>query len=158
MKKLTHLDEDGHPRMVNVGEKPNTNRVAVAEGVVRMSAPALARIADGTVSKGDVFSIARLAGIQGAKRTADLIPLCHPLPIDGVEVDVTPFADQCLVRIQATVRTHWRTGVEMEALMAVNAAALTIYDMVKSIDRGMSIDGVRLLEKRGGRSGTWKAK
>ena len=157
MKSLTHLDEDGHPRMVNVGEKPDTNRMARAEGTVRMSAEALARISSGAVAKGDVLAIARLAGIQGAKRTSDLIPLCHPLPIDGVEVVVEACVNQCLVRIESVVRTRWRTGVEMEALMAVNAAALTIYDMVKSIDRGMSIEGVRLLEKRGGRSGVWKA-
>jgi len=141
--------------MVDVGRKADTDRLARAEGWVRLSPTALAAIRGGAVKKGDVFQIARLAGIQGAKRTADLIPLCHPLPIDGVEVSVE--ARDGAVHIEATVRTRWRTGVEMEALTAVNAAALTVYDMVKAIDRGMCIEGVRLLEKRGGRSGTWLA-
>ena len=156
MKSLTHIDEQGRPRMVNVGEKPDTDRLAVAEGRVVMSPEALSAITEQRVKKGDVLQIARLAGIQGAKRTADLIPLCHPLPIDGVEVDVEPDTDHS-VRIVARVTTRWRTGVEMEALTAVSAAALTVYDMVKAIDRGMRIEGVRLLEKRGGRSGDWCA-
>jgi cyclic pyranopterin monophosphate synthase len=152
---LTHVDQDGHPRMVDVGAKPDTERLAVAIGHVRMGAEARAAIAAHAVAKGDVLQIARIAGIQGAKRTADLIPLCHPLPIDGVEVDVTLEDDG--VTIVARVRTRWRTGVEMEALTAVSAAALTVYDMVKAVDRGMRIEGVRLLEKSGGRSGTWRA-
>ena len=154
-KRLTHVDQDGHPRMVDVGAKPDTERLAVATGRVRMGAEARAAIRAHSVAKGDVLQIARIAGIQGAKRTADLIPLCHPLPIDGVEVEVE--LDDEGVTIVARVRTRWRTGVEMEALTAVTAAALTVYDMVKAVDRGMYIEGVRLLEKSGGRSGTWRA-
>ena len=153
---LTHLDGDGHPRMVNVGAKADTERMARAEGFVRLAPHALLAITSGSVKKGDVLQIARLAGIQGAKRTADLIPLCHPLPLDGVEVQVEATGDG-RVRIEATAHTRWRTGVEMEALTAVSAAALTVYDMVKAIDRSVSIDGIRLLEKRGGRSGHWTA-
>ena len=154
-ERLTHLDESGHPHMVDVGEKPITHRVAVAEAWVRMSADALSAIADGRVDKGNVLLIAEVAGIQGSKRTSDLIPLCHPLPIDAVQVRVQP-ADSA-IHIVATVSAHWRTGVEMEAMTAVMAAALTVYDMTKSIDKGIVVDGVRLLEKRGGRSGEWRA-
>ena len=154
-KRLTHIDEQGRPSMVDVGAKPMTHRVARAEGWVRMSPEALAAITTGRVKKGDVLRIAELAGIQGAKRTADLIPLCHPLPVDAVTVSVE--AVDGAVRIAAEVSAHWRTGVEMEALSAVNAAALTVYDMTKAIDKAMVIDGVRLLEKRGGRSGDWIA-
>ena len=154
MSELTHLDEDGNPRMVNVGEKPNTHRVAVAEGWVHLSKDALVAVTDGGVQKGDVCAIARLAGIQAAKKTSDLIPLCHPLPIDGVEVDVTP--KDGAIYICARVNTCWRTGVEMEAMTAVMGAALTVYDMIKSMDRGVRIEGVQLLEKSGGRSGHWK--
>lgn len=158
---LTHLDADGHARMVDVGAKPDTDRVAVAEGFVLMGEDAWRVVVEGRAKKGDVLSIARLAGIQGAKRTAELIPLCHPLPIDGVEVDLSAHPADTdggwRIRVQARVHTRWRTGVEMEALTAVSAAALTVYDMVKAIDRGMRIDGVRLLEKRGGRSGLWSA-
>ena len=154
-KKLTHIDDSGRPQMVDVGPKPITHRVAVAEAWVRMSAGALAAITDGRVHKGDVLRIAELAGIQGAKRTSDLIPLCHPLPLDSVEVVVT--TKEASVHVQATVSAHWRTGVEMEALAAVNAAALTVYDMVKAIDRSMVIEGLRLLRKSGGRSGDWTA-
>jgi cyclic pyranopterin phosphate synthase len=152
---LTHIDPDGNPRMVDVSEKPDTNRVAVAEGRVTLSAEALAAITTGRVRKGDVLLVAQLAGIQAAGRAADLIPLCHPLPIDGVEVAVEP--RDGAIHVQATVRTRWRTGVEMEALAAVTGACLTVYDMCKAIDRGMRIEGVRLLEKRGGRSGAWRA-
>ena len=155
MAKLTHIDEQGRPRMVDVSAKADTDRLAIAEGRVLMSAEALAAITQGRIKKGDVLQIARLAGIQGAKRASEMIPLCHPLPIDGVEVDVEPDS-ACSVRITARVVTRWRTGVEMEALTAVTAAALTVYDMVKAIDRGMRIEGVRLLEKRGGRSGAWR--
>lgn len=153
---LTHLDAEGRPRMVDIGAKADTERLARAEGYVVLGPAALAAVTEGRVKKGDVLQIARLAGIQGAKRTADLIPLCHPLPLDGVEVDVVPTADGRL-RVEATAKTRWRTGVEMEALTAVSAAALTVYDMVKAIDKGVRIEGIRLLEKRGGRSGHWVA-
>ncbi|MCB9779439.1 MAG: cyclic pyranopterin monophosphate synthase MoaC [Alphaproteobacteria bacterium] len=152
---LTHLDADGNPRMVDVGAKADSDRMARAEGFVRLSPDALATILEGRSKKGDVLQIARLAGIQAAKRTADLIPLCHPLPIDGVEVDVAPLDGR--IRVVATVRTRWRTGVEMEALTCVTAACLTVYDMVKAIDRGMQIQDIRLLEKHGGRSGSFVA-
>ncbi len=152
---FTHLDESGRPRMVDVGDKPVTSRMAVAEGWVRMSASALDAVAKGQVKKGDVLRIAELAGVQGAKRASDLIPLCHPIPLDAVRVTVCAEADG--VHIQAVARAHWRTGVEMEALAAVTAAALTVIDCAKSIDKGMRIEGVRLLEKRGGRSGEWSA-
>jgi cyclic pyranopterin phosphate synthase len=155
MPKLTHITPEGDARMVDVGDKPDTDRLAVAEGYVTLSPAALSAITEQRVKKGDVLAIAQLAGIQAAKRTADLVPLCHPLPIDGVDVHVTPEAGR--IRVEARVRTRWRTGVEMEALTAVSAACLTVYDMVKAIDRGMRIEGVRLLEKRGGRSGHWRA-
>ena len=155
MSKLTHLDADGRPRMVDVGDKPLTDRVAVAEARVRMSEAARQAIAGGDVKKGDVLRIAELAGVQGCKRTSDLIPLCHPLPIDGVEV--TAQLDAEGVVIQATVRAHWKTGVEMEALAAVTSAALTVYDCTKAIDKSMVIHGVRLLAKQGGRSGDYRA-
>jgi len=154
-KKLTHIDDDGRPHMVDVSDKPLTHRVARAEAWVRMSPEALNAITEGRVAKGDVTRIAELAGIQGSKRTSDLIPLCHPLPIDAVDVAVT--AVDGAIHITATVAAHWRTGVEMEALAAVSAAALTVYDMTKAIDKSMIIDGVRVLEKRGGRSGDWSA-
>ncbi len=152
---LTHVDAAGNPRMVDVSEKQNTDREARAEGYLRLSAEALQAITEGRVKKGDVLLIAELAGVQGAKRTSDLIPLCHPLPLDGVQVHIAPAAGR--LHIVATVRTRWRTGVEMEALTAVSAAALTLYDMVKAIDRGMIIEGVRLLSKTGGQSGSWIA-
>jgi cyclic pyranopterin phosphate synthase len=152
---LTHLDAEGNPHMVDVGGKRDTDRVAVAQGMVHLSPEAAQAVARGETAKGNVLQIARLAGIQGAKHTALLIPLCHPLPIDRVEVDVR--LDGSVVRVQATVGTRWRTGVEMEAMTAVTAACLTVYDMLKAIDRGMRISEVRLLEKRGGRSGHWRA-
>ena len=155
MSKLTHLDADGRPRMVNVGDKAMTHRVAVAEARIAMSEEARQAIAGGAVKKGDVLRIAELAGVQGCKRTSDLIPLCHPLPIDGVEV--TAELDDEGVRVLATVRAHWKTGVEMEALTAVTAAALTVYDCTKAIDKSMVITGVRLLAKQGGRSGDYIA-
>jgi cyclic pyranopterin monophosphate synthase len=151
---LTHIDPDGNPRMVDTSEKASTLRTAVAEGWIRMSAEALEVVASGRAAKGDVLQIARIAGIAGAKRTSDLIPLCHPLPLDSVAVDVVATPEG--VRVTATVKTVWRTGVEMEALTAVAAALLTVYDTVKAIDRGMRIDSVRLLEKHGGRSGSWR--
>jgi cyclic pyranopterin phosphate synthase len=152
--RLTHLDPDGNPRMVDTSEKTDSERIAVAEGWIRMSPEALAVVREGRAAKGDVLQIARIAGITGAKRTSDLIPLCHPIPLDGVSVDVVA-TDEGL-HATATVKTVWRTGVEMEALTAVAVALLSVYDTVKAIDRSMRIDGVQLLEKRGGRSGSWR--
>jgi len=157
MSDLTHFNAAGEAHMVDVGDKAETERVAVAEGRIRMAPETLARIRAGDHAKGDVLGIARVAGIMGSKRTADLIPLCHPLPLTALEVDLTPEDDPAAVRIEATARTTGRTGVEMEALTAVQVALLTIYDMCKAVDRGMVMDGVRLLEKRGGKSGTWRA-
>ena len=154
---LSHFDDRGQAHMVDVSGKPVTDRVAVAVGAVRMTAETLSLITEGRAEKGDVLSVARLAGIMAAKKTADLIPLCHPLPITRVALELT--ADPTLpgVRIEATVKTSGQTGVEMEALTAVSVAALTIYDMCKAIDRGMRIEAVRLLRKEGGRSGTFEA-
>jgi cyclic pyranopterin phosphate synthase len=143
--------------MVAVGEKAVTRRACVARAEVCMAPETLARIAAGTVAKGDVLATARIAAIQAAKRTAEWIPLCHPLPLDGIEVDLVPDAERSRVAIEVSVEAHARTGVEMEALVAAAAAGLTIYDMCKAVDRGMVIEGVRLLEKRGGRSGAWVA-
>ena len=154
---FTHLDAEGRARMVDVGGKAVTRRVAVAEGRIVTSAETAKAIAGGENPKGDVLAVARLAGIMGAKRTADLIPLCHPLPLDAVEVDVRVDATLPGVRVTATARVEGRTGVEMEALTAVSCALLTVYDMCKARDRGMVVDGIRLLRKEGGRSGTWKA-
>ncbi len=150
MSGLTHIDEHGAARMVDVGGKEITRRVARAAGRVRMSADALELVREGS-KKGDVLQVARIAGIQGAKRTSELIPLCHPLAIDSVTVDLRIEEDG--VAIEATVITSGRTGVEMEALSAVSVAALTVYDMVKAVDKAMVIDTVQLLEKQGGRSG-----
>jgi cyclic pyranopterin phosphate synthase len=155
MSKLTHLDAEGHARMVEVGDKAITQRSAVAEGAITLSTTAFEALVEGRVPKGDVLAVARLAGITAAKRTSDLIPLCHPIPLTGVAVDVTPEAPDT-IRVKATVRCEWRTGVEMEALTAVSAALLTVYDMVKALDKGPEIQGIHLLEKRGGRSGTWQ--
>ena len=153
---LSHLDERGAARMVDVSAKDDTDRTAVAEAFVTMQPETLALIQEGGVPKGDVFAVARIAGIMGAKRTSDLIPMCHPLFITGVTVDLEPDGED-RVRITARVRTTGKTGVQMEALTAVNVAALTVYDMCKAVDRGMRIEGVRLLEKRGGKSGDWAA-
>lgn len=152
----THIDAAGNARMVEVGDKAVTRRSATAEGWVRLGAETLAVLREGRARKGDVLGVAQIAGIQAAKRTGDLIPLCHPIGLDGVDVtlDVTDEG----VHIRATVRCTARTGVEMEALTAVTVAALTVYDMLKSVERGMRIEGVRLLEKSGGRSGTWEAR
>ena len=150
---LTHLDAKGKARMVDVGWKEPTTRVAVARGSVRMKPETLRLIQQGQVDKGDVLSVARIAGIMGAKRTSELIPLCHPIPLDQVTVELEPDESESSVHITATARTTARTGVEMEALTAVSVAALTIYDMAKSVDRGMRIEGVRLVSKRGGKSG-----
>jgi cyclic pyranopterin phosphate synthase len=154
---FTHLDAEGRPRMVDVGGKPSTRRIAVAEGRIRTSSETLQRIAEGSGPKGNVFLVAQLAGITGAKRTSELIPLCHPLPISSVDVELS--ADPSLpgVRARATVRVEGPTGVEMEALTAVSCALLTVYDMCKARDRGMEIEGVRLLRKEGGASGVWEA-
>jgi cyclic pyranopterin phosphate synthase len=155
--RLTHLDKAGAANMVDVGGKPVSERVAVAAGDVVMAPATLAAIRAGDARKGDVIGTARIAGIMAAKRTHELIPLCHPLALTQVAVDIAP--DDALpgLRIRATVRVAGRTGVEMEALTAVSVACLTVYDMAKAIDRGMAITGIRLIEKRGGRSGTWKA-
>ncbi len=153
MNKLTHFNERGDARMVEVGAKPETARVAVASGRVVMAAATAKAVRAGKIGKGDVLGIARLAGIQAAKRASDLIPLCHPLRLTGVDVDLRVAGTA--VEITATVRAFDRTGVEMEALTAVTVAALTVYDMCKAIDRGMRIVDVRLVEKRGGKSGSW---
>jgi cyclic pyranopterin phosphate synthase len=153
--KLTHLDEQGRARMVDVGAKELTERVCTARGEVRMAPATLQAIAAGATPKGDVFATARLAGIQAAKRTGEWIPLAHPMPLDAIEVRLAADAAASCVRIEATVRAHWRTGVEMEALVAVSAAGLTLYDMCKALDRGMSLTDVRLVRKSGGKSGVW---
>jgi cyclic pyranopterin phosphate synthase len=155
MPDLTHFDEQGASRMVDVSAKPVTARLARASGLVRMEPATLAMIVERRAAKGDVFEVARLAGIMAAKRTGDLIPLCHPLGIDAVELSLEP-ADERTLRIEATVKVEGRTGVEMEALTAVSVAALTVYDMCKAVDRGMEIDAVRLEEKSGGRSGHFR--
>ena len=152
---LTHLDNSGAARMVDVSAKSLTVRVAVAEGRIRMSVAAAVAIRDGAAAKGDVVAVARIAGIMAAKRTAELIPLCHPLPLTGVALDLT--VEENSVVAVATARTTHVTGVEMEAMTAVSVALLTIYDMVKSIDKGMMIEGVRLVSKTGGKSGDWHA-
>ena len=152
MSQLSHFDEQGSSRMVDVAEKEVTFRLARAENFVRMKPDTLKSILDRKITKGDVLEVARLAAIMATKRTADLIPLCHPLGIDGVDVGISD-VDDVTVRIEATVRVHGRTGVEMEALTAVTVAGLTIYDMCKSIDRTMTLGPARLLEKRGGKSG-----
>jgi cyclic pyranopterin monophosphate synthase len=151
---LTHLNEDGEARMVDVSGKEVTAREATAEALIAMSPDLVERFVAGNLPKGDAAAVARVAGIMAAKKTADLIPLCHPLPLDAVEVTVEP--DRHGIRVVATVRTTGRTGVEMEAMTAVSVAALTVYDMVKSMERGVSVEGVRLLRKTGGRSGTWE--
>lgn len=154
--RLTHLDEQGRAQMVDIGEKAITRRESVAGAEVRMAPETLARIADGKIPKGDVLATARLAGIQAAKRTHEWIPLAHPIPLDAVEVELTPDPAGSCLRIVATAKAHWRTGVEMEALVAVAAAGLTVYDMCKAVDRSMQLDAVRLMRKSGGKSGLWK--
>jgi len=156
--KLSHFDDRGQAHMVDVSAKPVTDRVAVAEGMVRMSAETLALITEGRAKKGDVLSVARLAGIMAAKKTSDLIPLCHPLPVTKVAVELTPDPTLPGIRIEATVKTSGQTGVEMEALTAVSVAALTVYDMVKAVEKSMAIDGIRLTLKDGGKSGRYEAK
>ena len=156
MTGLTHLDVEGAARMVDVSAKPASARSATAEGMILLSAQALAAIREGSAKKGDVIAVARIAGIMAAKRAADLIPLCHPLPLSSVTLDLAEEADR--IRCTATATTTGPTGVEMEALTAVSVALLTVYDMAKALDRGMRIDGVRLLAKSGGRSGDWTAR
>jgi cyclic pyranopterin phosphate synthase len=155
MADLTHIDDEGAARMVDVSGKAETAREATATGRITMSGEAAAAIRDGNVKKGDVLGAARIAGIMAAKRTSDLIPLCHPLPLTGVTLDLE--ADDTGVTATATVRTTHTTGVEMEALTAVSVALLTVYDMAKALDRGMAIGEIRLLAKSGGRSGDWTA-
>jgi len=154
---LTHFDAHGQAHMVDVSDKAVTHRVARASGIIRMQPATLTLITAGQARKGDVIAVARIAAIQGAKRTADLVPLCHPLPITRVAVDFEIDADQSLVRCTAQVETQGRTGVEMEALTAVQVGLLTVYDMCKAADRGMVMGDIRVLEKSGGRSGDWKA-
>jgi len=155
MSDLTHFDEHGGSRMVDTSDKPETLRHARASGLVRMAPATAALVRDRAVAKGNVLEVARLAGIMAAKRTGDLIPLCHPLPLTSVTLDLG-FEGDDLLRIEATVRVCGRTGVEMEALAAVSVAALTVYDMCKAVDRGMTIECIRLEEKSGGRSGTFR--
>lgn len=154
---LTHFDAQGRAHMVDVSEKPVTDRTAIAEAVVRMSAETLALVTQGRAGKGDVLGVARLAGIMAAKRTADLIPLCHPLPLTRAAIDLTPDLALPGIRLRATVRTAGTTGVEMEALTAASVAALTVYDMLKATEKSMVIDGIRLLSKKGGKSGRYVA-
>jgi cyclic pyranopterin phosphate synthase len=154
MDELTHIDEQGRPKMVDVSGKPDTQRQAVAKGLVKMQAATLERIKKGQMAKGDVLTVARLAGIMAAKETPHLIPLCHPLLLDDVEVDFKLDEKNSAVEITATVKSTGKTGVEMEALTATAVAALTIYDMGKAIDRGMKIENIRLVKKSGGKSGT----
>ena len=156
MPKLTHVDARGRVKMVDVGDKPITAREAIARGSITMSAAALAQIRAGAVKKGDPLQAARLAGIMAAKQTAALIPLCHPLPIAGVEIDLTPTSRG--YQIEARVRTSAQTGVEMEALTAVSVAALTVYDMLKAVDKAMVISDIRLVKKTGGKSGEYLRK
>jgi cyclic pyranopterin phosphate synthase len=157
-KNLTHLGPRGEARMVDVSAKPATEREALAEGRVLMQAATLAIVQSGNAKKGDVLGAARIAGIMAAKRTHELIPLCHPLSISKVAVDIRPDAKLPGIHVRARVKVAGQTGVEMEALTAVAVACLTVYDMVKAVERGMRIEGIRLIEKRGGRSGHYRAK
>ncbi|MDE2789001.1 MAG: cyclic pyranopterin monophosphate synthase MoaC [Paracoccaceae bacterium] len=157
MTELTHFDASGAARMVDVTNKAVTERIAVARCSVVMAKKTLSMVLDGRTRKGDVVAVARLAGIMGAKRTSELIPLCHPLPLDGVEVDIVPGPDHVGLEIEACIRTTGRTGVEMEALLAVSTAALTVYDMVKAVDRAVKITDIRLVLKDGGKSGRFEA-
>lgn len=156
MAELTHFDGEGHAHMVDVSGKAVTDRLATAESAVKMTPETLALVTEGTAKKGDVLGVARLAGIMGSKRTSDLIPLCHPLPITKVTLDLEPDAALPGIRIRATVKTSGQTGVEMEALTAASVAALTVYDMLKAAEKGMEIVQTRLLRKEGGKSGTYE--
>ena len=157
MKNLTHLDNNGNAHMVDVGQKEITERVATAQAIVRMQAETLQLIINGGHKKGDVLAVARIAGIQAAKKTPDLIPLCHPLMLTSIAVELTPDEKNNSITILATCKLAGKTGVEMEALTAASVAALTIYDMCKAVDKGITIGDIKLLEKSGGKSGTWKA-
>jgi len=154
---LSHVDEQGRARMVDVGAKPDTERIAIAEARVQMQPGTLTLIRDNAAEKGDVLTVAQIAGIQAAKRTHELIPMCHPLLLSHVSLDLTPAqsGDQAWIDLKATVRTRGKTGVEMEALTAISVAALTVYDMCKAVDRAMTITDVHLVHKSGGKSGTW---
>jgi cyclic pyranopterin phosphate synthase len=156
MSKLSHFNQAGEAHMVDVGNKDSTHRTAIAEGFIHMQPETLQRIMEGGHKKGDVLGVARIAGIMAAKKTAELVPLCHPLPLTHVEIKLTPSPEDNGVHCQTTTETNGQTGVEMEALTATQIALLTIYDMCKAIDRGMTIDSVRLLAKSGGKSGNWK--
>jgi len=156
MSKLTHFNAAGEAHMVDVGDKSTTHRLAIAEGRITMHPATLDLIVRGGHKKGDVLGIARIAGIMAAKKTSDLIPLCHPLPLTRVAVDLQPRVADSSIRCLVTTEVHAKTGVEMEALTSVQISLLTIYDMCKAVDRGMEISGVRLLEKKGGRSGHWR--
>ena len=155
MAKLSHLDEQGRARMVDVSDKEVTSRIAAARGTVHMRAKTLALILSDKIEKGDVFSVARVAGIMAAKKTSELIPMCHPLNITSIEIDLTPGENPARVEIEASARVNGKTGVEMEAMTAVSVAGLTIYDMCKAVDREMSIGDIRLIKKSGGKSGTF---
>lgn len=157
MSGLTHFDAKGDAHMVDVSDKAVTARVAVAEGYIKMARETYETITEGRAKKGDVIGVARLAGIMGAKKTPDLIPLCHPLPVTKVAVELTPAPDLPGLRIEATVKTTGQTGVEMEALTAVSTAALTVYDMAKAVDKEMEITGIRVMLKDGGKSGRYEA-
>lgn len=156
MSKLSHLDEEGRASMVDVSEKSATERIATAEAVIVLSEEAFRLVSAGEIKKGDVLATARIAGIMAAKKTSELIPLCHPLSLSHAGVEFAPLTGCSGFRIVASAKTTGQTGVEMEALTAASVAALTVYDMVKAVDKRMTIDGIRLLEKTGGRSGTWR--
>jgi cyclic pyranopterin phosphate synthase len=156
MDELTHFNASGEAHMVDVGDKAVTLRVAITEGEIAMLPSTLEKIMQGDHKKGDVLGIARIAGIMAAKKTADLVPLCHPLALTHVEIELTPQPEKSTIYCRTTVETRGQTGVEMEALTATQVALLTIYDMCKAVDRGMEMGGVRLIEKRGGKSGHWK--
>ncbi|GAB4258368.1 MAG: cyclic pyranopterin monophosphate synthase MoaC [Methylomicrobium sp.] len=156
MNRLTHFNQSGEAHMVDVGAKDITERIAIAEGFIEMQKETLDLILDKGHKKGDVLEIARIAGIMACKKTADLIPLCHPLPISHVDLKLSTDSDANRIHCETTVKTHGRTGVEIEALTSVQVALLTIYDMCKAVDRGMTIQGVRLLKKSGGKSGVWQ--
>lgn len=157
MSKLTHLDSQGHAHMVDVGQKDDSQRQATAEAFVTMTPETLQLIIDGGHKKGDVFAVARIAGIQAAKKCSDLIPLCHPLMLTSIKVELEALPELNQVRIESTCKLRGQTGVEMEALTAASVAALTLYDMCKAVDKGIVIGNVRLLEKQGGKSGHWQA-
>jgi cyclic pyranopterin phosphate synthase len=158
MSKLSHVDDQGRASMVDVSDKEPTERLATAEAVIVLSAEAYRLVVSGTAKKGDVLATARIAGIMAAKKTSELIPLCHPLALTKVEVEITPDKKLPGLVVRATAKLKGQTGVEMEALTAVSVACLTVYDMVKAVERGMRIEGVHLVEKRGGKSGTYRAK